>query len=823
MITGPGEQPDPLDREEGEEASTIALPFDPTAAEVAETASAQSENQDPAAPASARVRVPSAPPTLARRSLLQTWRHCGVMALCLGLGVGAVVARLTWQYLPAPQPLYRASSVLRVEWTHPHLRGLVGERANAEGGERIQALGDLIRTRSILQEALQSPAVADLSSVHDNSEEAFHRIEQGLRVESNNSQVVHINLVGAEADELPPVVNAVKRAFLKSYVDDDKRAKRSRLAELDRAYKEAQKDLLKNRKELQAATNKVETDSLDAERLSEFQKQKARAEVELVAARVRLASLQGEPQSKEPKTDAEALDAQIEVMANKDRKIREMQAQADHLLVYIRELERISAKPSKLPEYSDAVADHQALLLAIVRRKRSLRPELQKIIREKEESKEPVEDPLENARREVVLYEAQLKELTKRIGEQVAARAVLDEARRKLSTRRAETAEQKSLEIERLEKAAQVTFAEAETIRKELNGPVAAVALDDADHAEALPIDHSQGLETAGVAGLGAFCLVVLGIGYHEHLQRRIRHSDDVIHELSMPLLAATPALSQRLDLFNAPLEESQAASPFLERCRAIDGICPFVLHDAAPGEARFVMVTSAMGNEGETELASLLAYRLARAGKRTLLIDADLVTPRTHDVVGEPAEPGLSDVLRGQAAWTDVIRPAQATDLWFVVAGHADHQAAEAMAREEMGALLEQLRSEYDAVIVDASAVLTMSHGLQIGRHADAAILTVRHEISRTVSVFAAQQKLHMLGIPVLGAVYVAGSSRNWLGGIRASINSMMSIFSGVTSIFGVVGTAGTSAWKRFGSLQSPIQTYQPQAYNDSQVKKAA
>ena len=227
-------------------------------------------------------------------------------------------------------------------------------------------------------------------------------------------------------------------------------------------------------------------------------------------------------------------------------------------------------------------------------------------------------------------------------------------------------------------------------------------------------------------------------------------------------------------------------------------------------------MVTSAMGNEGETELASLLAYRLARAGKRTLLIDADLVTPRTHEVMGEPGEPGLSDVLRGQAAWTDVVRPSQVTDLWFVVAGHADHQAAEAMAREEMGPLLKQLRSEYDAIIIDASAVLTMAHGLQVGRHADAAILTVRHEISRTISVFAAQQKLHMLGIPVLGAVYVAGSSRNWLGRVRATFKSM-------TSIFGVMGTAGNSAWKRFGSLQSPVPAYQPQAYGETQTKKAA
>ncbi|CAN5592313.1 hypothetical protein BH10PLA2_BH10PLA2_11020 [soil metagenome] len=821
MGTRRNEHTEPLDRREGGGTEPMVLAMDPSIAEAAEPPAAPSSpatEPEPAAAVSARWRAATVPPTLARRGLLQTWRHVWIVAICLGLGAGAVAARSVWQVLPVQTQLYQASSVVRVDWGHPHFRDLVGDRSKPDSGDRVQAMGDLIRARTILQAALQRSAAASLPSLRENPDEAFQRIEHGLKVESNNSQVLHLQLTGENGEELPVIVNAIRSAFLKTYVDDDKKAKRTRLSELDKTYKENQKELLKTKKELLAASHPVATDPLDGGRLEEFQKQKARAEIELIAARVRLKNLEtNPPEEKAPKVDEEALDAQIEVMANKDKKIRQLREEADKQLAYIRQVEHLSAKPAKLPDYKDAVADHQAILVAIARRKRSLRPELEKIIREQAEEKIPqVENPLNVAKREVLLYESQVKELTKRVQEQVGAHRVIDEGRRTLANRRAEITEQKTQEVERLERVGQITFAEAEAIRKELNGPPAAVAMDDADHVETLPIDETRGMKLAGLAGLGAFCLVVGGISYREHMQRRIHHADDVMQELSLPVLATTPALSDRLDLFNAVVEEAHPGSAFSERCRAIDGICPFVLHEAVEGEARVILVTSAMGEEGESEVAAMLAYRLARAGKRTLLMDADIVSPKAHDVLGEAGDAGLCDVLRHQANWTDVIRPGQINDLWFVMAGHADAMAAEAMSRDEMGPLLDQLRPEYDVIIIDGSDILTLAHGLQMGRYADAALLTIRPEISRTVSVFAAHQKLHLLSIPVLGAVYVAGSTRNIFSGVGSMLKSMGSIFGGM-------GNASGTAWKRFSNLQSPVAAYQPAPMPVERQKKAA
>ena len=95
----------------------------------------------------------------------------------------------------------------------------------------------------------------ELAVVRENPDEVFRRLEQGRCVESNNSQVLRLMPLRARMRTIcPSLVNAAKKAFLKSYVEDDRRAKRSRLAELDKSYKERlKKELAKSRKELQAA------------------------------------------------------------------------------------------------------------------------------------------------------------------------------------------------------------------------------------------------------------------------------------------------------------------------------------------------------------------------------------------------------------------------------------------------------------------------------------------------------------------------------------------------------------------------------------------
>ncbi len=73
----------------------------------------------------------------------------------------------------------------------------------------------------------------------------------------------------------------------------------------------------------------------------------------------------------------------------------------------------------------------------------------------------------------------------------------------------------------------------------------------------------------------------------------------------------------------------------------SIDATRTMLVHAARTGSHRVVMITSAVGGEGKTSLASHLATSLARSGLRTLLIDADLRSPSIHRLFDLPAGRG--------------------------------------------------------------------------------------------------------------------------------------------------------------------------------------
>jgi capsular exopolysaccharide synthesis family protein len=175
-------------------------------------------------------------------------------------------------------------------------------------------------------------------------------------------------------------------------------------------------------------------------------------------------------------------------------------------------------------------------------------------------------------------------------------------------------------------------------------------------------------------------------------------------------------------------------------------------------------MVTSAGGGEGKTSLATHLAASLARGWRNTLLIDGDLRHPAAAAQLDVQAGPGLSEVLRGEAAADEVIKPTTLPRLSVLPAGQCDPHTLQALAQEEVGTLIGRLKEEYDFVVIDVSPALPVSDAVMLGQHADAVILTVMKNFSRLPAVYAAQQRLAALDIPILGAV-VIGENVNGYG----------------------------------------------------------
>src|SRR5262249_33733589 len=103
----------------------------------------------------------------------------------------------------------------------------------------------------------------------------------------------------------------------------------------------------------------------------------------------------------------------------------------------------------------------------------------------------------------------------------------------------------------------------------------------------------------------------------------------------------------------------------------SIDSARAMLLHLARSQNLRTVMVTSATSGEGKTSLSCHLAASLARAGKRTLLVDADIRNPSIHKLFGLANPQGFSEVLCSNAELSGCIQATPVKGLSVLPAGN--------------------------------------------------------------------------------------------------------------------------------------------------------
>jgi capsular exopolysaccharide synthesis family protein len=245
----------------------------------------------------------------------------------------------------------------------------------------------------------------------------------------------------------------------------------------------------------------------------------------------------------------------------------------------------------------------------------------------------------------------------------------------------------------------------------------------------------------------------MFAVSWREQRLRRITSGSDIAAGLYLPVLGNVPLKHTRDGLSPELLEEGGRLS------EAVDALRTVLLHDGST-KTRLLLVTSAIAGEGKTSLAALLASSLARAWRKTLLVDADLRKPDAHKLFETQLEPGLSELLRGEAEIGDVIQTTELSRLWMISAGHCDAHATQALAQEGVGQLFASLKQQFDFVILDAGPILPVADALLLSMHVDSVLLAVRSGVSRLPVVQAAKQRLHAVNTSLRGAVLMGPDS---------------------------------------------------------------
>jgi capsular exopolysaccharide synthesis family protein len=246
---------------------------------------------------------------------------------------------------------------------------------------------------------------------------------------------------------------------------------------------------------------------------------------------------------------------------------------------------------------------------------------------------------------------------------------------------------------------------------------------------------------------VGLFFGVALAFGL-EYLDPRIARPGDIAEILGIPLLGVAPrivGLKSRAVTLNG-------LSPAYEE--ALRTIRTRILLSPIANDARCIAVTSANPREGKTMMASNLAVSMAMAGRRVLLVDADLRRPQMHQIFNVTRSPGLSDVITGDAKPSDALRPTRTPGLFVLAAGSDAASPTDLLDSERLQQLIHGFSQVFDVILLDCPPVLAVADASIIAHAASSVLFVVRSGDTSRDAARAAVDRLVSVQAQVVGVV---------------------------------------------------------------------
>ena len=249
--------------------------------------------------------------------------------------------------------------------------------------------------------------------------------------------------------------------------------------------------------------------------------------------------------------------------------------------------------------------------------------------------------------------------------------------------------------------------------------------------------------------------LVATGVAFvWEKLDDRVRTADDVERVTGLPTIGTIirmPTEKGRNEFYRLAtllFPRSVAAEAF----RAIRTNLEFASLDRP---LRMITVTSSVPGEGKSVVSGNLAVAFAQAGRRTVLVDADLRRPGLHTLFSLQNTMGLTDmVLSDGLGLANVAHETEEPNLRVVTSGPVPANPAELLGSQRMAVILQRILADADLVILDTPPVGLVTDAALAAARSDSTLLVVNPDQSSERVVRRARETLARVNARVAGVV---------------------------------------------------------------------
>ena len=235
-----------------------------------------------------------------------------------------------------------------------------------------------------------------------------------------------------------------------------------------------------------------------------------------------------------------------------------------------------------------------------------------------------------------------------------------------------------------------------------------------------------------GLASGLMLSFLFIAIGYL--LNNKISSQQELERYTSVPILGTIPYYRKGKPSDIKLVVSQSPKSSISEAFRSIRTNMQFM---GAKRDKRIISVTSTIGSEGKTFIATNLGNVMALSNQRVIILDVDLRKPKVHHVFSQENNiKGISTILIGEYEIEECITQTEVDGLDFIPAGPIPPNPSELIISDRFDKMLDHLKKIYDVIIIDTPPVGLVTDGMLVMEKADLPVYVMRSDYSRRIFV---------------------------------------------------------------------------------------
>lgn len=289
--------------------------------------------------------------------------------------------------------------------------------------------------------------------------------------------------------------------------------------------------------------------------------------------------------------------------------------------------------------------------------------------------------------------------------------------------------------------------------------------IDTADVNVEEPVKPKKALIAIIATLLGGFIGVALVL-LRKALNRGVE-DPDVIEQLGLPVYATIP-FSRDQEVVEGGVKSRRPATTATSGLLAVTNPADLAiealrslrtsLHFARlEAKNNILMISGPSPGVGKSFVSANLGTIMAQAGQRVLLIDADMRKGYLNKLFKLPAENGLSELLATRITSKDAIHQTEVEGLQVVPRGQIPPNPSELLMHANFTSFLDNVKDEYDIVIVDTPPILAVTDAAIVGRQVGMSLIVTRFAVNAAREIEVAMRRFEQNDIQLKGAIFNA------------------------------------------------------------------